>query len=238
LGSLNLVKFIKEPFSDKARLDEDVLDALTRGGRLPDDMRSMFPIIRWRSRNARPRPSGASGLVLPDLQMRSSCAGPAMGAQRPCNSSSAGLRASGGLPIWHRQPFRRKGDFPLTAGTYLAGATVKELDDDVRAAISAQGIRNALLTSIAPTGTISLLARCSRRGSSQCLPMPTRGRSHRIRASSPSRWWRTVYGFTGAHGEGCLPAYFVNAQDLPADAHIAVQAAAPEYGGQLDLPRR
>jgi ribonucleoside-diphosphate reductase alpha chain len=52
-----------------------------------------------------------------------------------------------------------KGAFPLfDAEPYLAGATVRELDEDVRALIREHGIRNALLTSIAPTGTISLLA--------------------------------------------------------------------------------
>src|SRR5204862_426210 len=41
---------------------------------------------------------------------------------------------------------------------YLAGVTVAALDPDVRDAIAKKGIRNALLTSIAPTGTISLFA--------------------------------------------------------------------------------
>src|SRR3546814_6453300 len=52
-----------------------------------------------------------------------------------------------------------KGAFPLyDSQKYLAGETVGELDEDVRAAIAEHGIRNALLTSIAPTGTISLFA--------------------------------------------------------------------------------
>src|SRR5262249_23460035 len=52
-----------------------------------------------------------------------------------------------------------KGAFPLfDAEPYLAGETVRELEPEVRAAIGRHGIRNALLTSIAPTGTISLFA--------------------------------------------------------------------------------
>src|SRR6202008_4704737 len=52
-----------------------------------------------------------------------------------------------------------KGAFPLyDAEPYLAGETVRELEEDVRAAIARHGIRNALLTSVAPTGTISLFA--------------------------------------------------------------------------------
>ena len=52
-----------------------------------------------------------------------------------------------------------KGAFPLfDRDKFLAGETVRGLDEDVRAAIAAHGIRNALLTSIAPTGTISIFA--------------------------------------------------------------------------------
>ena len=52
-----------------------------------------------------------------------------------------------------------KGAFPLyDADMYLSGMFVRDLDADVRAAIEKHGIRNSHLTSIAPTGTISLSA--------------------------------------------------------------------------------
>ena len=52
-----------------------------------------------------------------------------------------------------------KGSFPLfDRDKYLEGETVRGLDAEVRAAIKKHGIRNALLTSVAPTGTISLFA--------------------------------------------------------------------------------
>ena len=52
-----------------------------------------------------------------------------------------------------------KGSFPLfKRDRYLAGETIKALPEDVRDSIGRYGIRNALLNSIAPTGTISLLA--------------------------------------------------------------------------------
>src|SRR6202008_4993957 len=47
-----------------------------------------------------------------------------------------------------------KGPFPLfDKEAYLAGETIAELDLDLREAIGQYGIRNALLTSVAPTGT-------------------------------------------------------------------------------------
>jgi ribonucleoside-diphosphate reductase alpha chain len=54
---------------------------------------------------------------------------------------------------------REKGPFPLySAKEYLGGKFFQQLDKDVREYIETWGIRNSHLTSIAPTGTISLVA--------------------------------------------------------------------------------
>jgi ribonucleoside-diphosphate reductase alpha chain len=54
---------------------------------------------------------------------------------------------------------REKGAFPLfVAKEYLNGKFIQQLDKDVREHIETWGIRNSHLTSIAPTGTISLVA--------------------------------------------------------------------------------
>jgi ribonucleoside-diphosphate reductase alpha chain len=64
----------------------------------------------------------------------------------------AAYRASAGLA-------GEKGAFPLyDAERFLAAPGVQRLPEDVRGAIARHGLRNGLLTSIAPTGTISLLA--------------------------------------------------------------------------------
>ena len=51
-----------------------------------------------------------------------------------------------------------KGAFPLYDERYLDSRFIKQLPDDVQALICKNGIRNSHLTSIAPTGTISLCA--------------------------------------------------------------------------------
>lgn len=52
-----------------------------------------------------------------------------------------------------------KGEFPsYVAGLYLAGPFVKQLPSEVQDLIQEHGVRNSHLTSIAPTGTISLAA--------------------------------------------------------------------------------
>lgn len=54
---------------------------------------------------------------------------------------------------------KEKGFFPLyVKGTYSNGKFIQQLDQDVQELIFEHGIRNSHLTSIAPTGTISLVA--------------------------------------------------------------------------------
>ena len=53
---------------------------------------------------------------------------------------------------------REKGEFELYDSQYLDGGFIQSLDGDVQELIERYGIRNSHLTSIAPTGTISLAA--------------------------------------------------------------------------------
>ena len=54
---------------------------------------------------------------------------------------------------------KEKGAFPLfDRDEFLARPNIQRLPQDIRDGIAAHGIRNGLLTSIAPTGTISLFA--------------------------------------------------------------------------------
>lgn len=53
---------------------------------------------------------------------------------------------------------KEKGPFPLFSEKYLDGAFIRGLPEDIRSGIVKYGIRNSHLTSIAPTGTISLAA--------------------------------------------------------------------------------
>ena len=59
-----------------------------------------------------------------------------------------------------RRAGAREGRVPArsTRERFLAAPNVRRLPEDVRGAIARHGMRNGLLTSIAPTGTISLLA--------------------------------------------------------------------------------
>ena len=126
-----------------------------------------------------------------------------------------------------------KGAFPLfDRERYLAGETVAALDPEVRAAIARNGIRNALLTSVAPTGTISLFADNVSSGiepvfsfrHTRNVLMPDGGRREEEVEDYAHRLYRRLRGETAP-----LPEYFVDAQVLTPDDHLVMQAAVQKH---------
>src|SRR5438105_8906811 len=161
LGSINLARLVENPFTPEARLDLDRLRRL-----VPDCVRMMdnvidisrFPLPQQNEEASQKRRIGlgvtglADALILCGLRYGSPAAVAATEAWIAAIEHEAYL-ASAALAA-------EKGPFPLfDRDRYLAGETVAGLDEEVRAAIARSGIRNALLTSVAPTGTISLFAR-------------------------------------------------------------------------------
>ena len=127
---------------------------------------------------------------------------------------------------------KEKGAFPLfEAEPFLASGAMEKMDSDVRDAIRNDGIRNALLTSIAPTGTISLYAG---NVSSGIEPVFAYAYTRKVLQKDGSRseeevvdyavqMWRDKFGDTE------LPDYFVNAQTLAPADHVKMQAAAQNW---------
>src|SRR5205807_4101245 len=115
---------------------------------------------------------------------------------------------------------------------YLAGETVAALDPDVRDAIAKTGIRNALLTSIAPTGTISLFADNVSSGLEPVFSfrytrnvlMPDGSRREEEVTDYAYRTYRRLKGDSAP-----LPDYFVDAQTLSPDDHLVMLAAAQRH---------
>ena len=101
----------------------------------------------------------------------------------------------------------------------------------MRAAIAENGIRNALLTSIAPTGTISLYAG---NVSSGIEPVFAYAYNRKVLQKDGSRTEEEVVDYAvqmwrDKFGDKELPSYFVNAQTLAPAAHVRMQAAAQKW---------
>jgi ribonucleoside-diphosphate reductase alpha chain len=127
---------------------------------------------------------------------------------------------------------KEKGPFPLfDADKYLASGTMRRMDRDVREAVREHGIRNALLTSIAPTGTISLYAG---NVSSGIEPVFAHSYTRKVLLPDGTRREEEVVDHAVAlwrrmRGDEPLPPHFVTAQDLAPLDHVRMQAAAQDW---------
>jgi ribonucleoside-diphosphate reductase alpha chain len=126
-----------------------------------------------------------------------------------------------------------KGPFPLfDREPFLAGENVQGLDEDVRAAIAKHGMRNGLLTSIAPTGTISIFAD---NVSSGLEPVFSFSYTRNILMPDGTRQAEEVSDhayrlFRRLKGEGTpLTDAFVDAQSLTPADHVIMQAAVQKF---------
>jgi len=233
LGSINLATLVKEPFSERAHLDLDELTRLTRSAiRMLDNAIdvSRFPLDAQRAEAQAKRRIGlgVTGLADALIFCRSRYGSPesiALIETWLSTLSHAAYAASAELA-------KEKGAFPLyDAAEYLARPHIQALPQDIRDAIAAHGIRNALVTSIAPTGTISLFA-----GNVSSGIEPVFAYSYKRRVLQPdgTRTGENVEdhayrAFRAQFGDAALPDYFVNAQTLSPDDHLRVQAAAQKY---------
>jgi ribonucleoside-diphosphate reductase alpha chain len=234
LGSINLAALVQSPFTDAAAIDMTELDALVRDAvramdNVVDVSRFPLPEQQREARTKRRIGLGVTGLadalILCRARYGSDASLTLIDTWMKAISRSAYL-ASADLA-------REKGTFPLfDRDAYLAGATVAAMDEDVRDAIAAHGIRNALLTSIAPTGTISLFA-----GNVSSGIEPVFAYSYTRKVLMPDGTRReervTDYAVARFHelfGDDTeLPDYFVNAQELTPADHLAVQAVCQRH---------
>ncbi|EBA10452.1 adenosylcobalamin-dependent ribonucleoside-diphosphate reductase [Sagittula stellata] len=234
LGSVNLARLVAEPFTDAARLDEDALDELvTCAVRMMDNVvdASRFPLPQQEAEAQAKRRIGLGVTGLADALL--------MMGQR-YGSEEAAVQAEGWLKRIARAAYlasvdlaKEKGAFPLfDAEKYLASGNMMAMDEDVRSAVREHGIRNALVTSIAPTGTISLYAG---NVSSGIEPVFAYAYTRKVLQKDGTRTEEEVVDYAvqmyrAVHGEDAeLPDYFVNAQTLAPLEHVRMQAAAQKW---------
>ncbi len=160
LGSINLASLVCAPFEAEAELDQDRLRELAGlAVRMLDNAIevSRFPLPQQREEAFAKRRIGLgiTGLADALIMCGARYGSPAAVAltelwlgtlRRAAYGASADLAAE-------------KGAFPrFQRDAFLQGESVEDLEPELRAKIGEQGLRNGLITSIAPTGTISLLA--------------------------------------------------------------------------------
>ena len=233
LGSINLARMVANPFEANAALDVDALNELVATSvRMMDNVVdvSQFPLEaqQLEAKNKRRIGLGVTGLADALLML-----GLRYGSDEAARQTEDWLHAIARAAYLASVDLaKEKGAFPLfDAEEYLNSGTMRMMDEDVRDAIREHGIRNALLTSIAPTGTISLYAG---NVSSGIEPVFAYAYTRKVLQKDGSRteeevvdyavqMWRDKFGDTE------LPDYFVNAQTLAPLEHVKMQAAAQKW---------
>ena len=234
LGSINLSRLIQDPFTRRARLNTARLDELVATAvRFLDDVIevSHFPLPTQRAavRNARRVGLGMTGLAdaMIMLGLRyDSDEGVAFAddtARRICH---AAYRQSIAIAA-------EKGHFPaFERDRYLAAPFIRALPAEIRDDIADHGIRNSHLLSVAPTGTISLLAGNVSSGiepvfaaDQQRSVLGAGGAAQQFRLTDYAvRLWREHTG-----QENALPPALVTVADLSFEAHLAMQSAVQKH---------
>ena len=119
-----------------------------------------------------------------------------------------------------------KGSFPkYNKEKYLEGFHIKRLPEEIRAKIAKQGMRNAVLMTIAPTGSTSLLSGVS----SGVEPVYEFEFIRRDRLGEHTMYHPLFEEWKKTHPNDKRPDYFVSANDLTPEEHVKVQAVAQDY---------
>jgi ribonucleoside-diphosphate reductase alpha chain len=234
LGSVNLSRFVSEPFSESAHLDLDAVKiCVATAVRMMDNVIdvSNFPLHRQKEEAVNKRRLGlgitglGDALIMCGIRYGSSAAIDAVDNWLGTITNEA-YRTSALLAS-------EKGSFPLfDASRYLESPMVQALDPDVRELIAEHGIRNSHLTSIAPTGTISLLANNTSGGVEPVFGYTFHRRVRQADGSHVEEEvqdyaYRVFRAMFGTDAE--LPDYFVEADGLSPREHVVMQAAAQKW---------
>ena len=229
LGSINLARFVREPFTPQAALDlEGIAETASVATRMLDNVYevSRFPLERQREAAHASRRIGLGITGLADALIM---LGVRYGSPRSLELAAQAMRAiclaayrvSVGLA-------REKGVFPLfRAAEYAQSEFLRALPGDLVDDIRRHGIRNSHLSAIAPAGTISLLAN---NVSSGLEPVYAADSERQVRLADGVVRKVPVTDYACAlyrrvHRGKALPPAYVGAEDVDPEEHLAMQAA-------------
>ena len=239
LGSVNLTKFVKYPFTIRATVDFEELETVVKKAvRFLDNVieLSNYPLPEQEKEALAKRRIGLGITGLADffIFMKTkygSKESVELAEEVMRTITHAAYRASVELA-------REKGAFPLfDAGKYIAGNFIKTLPEDLRTEIGQYGIRNSHLTSIAPTGTISILAGNVSSGLEPIFALHYKRKVRNTTEDDTTEYEVTDYAYReylrhrklDILDDKKLPEYFVTTDDIKPAGHLAIQGALQKY---------
>ena len=248
LGSINLAKFVRDPFGAEPYIDKSELGRTVRTAiRMMDNVvdASNFPLEAQREEAKAKRRLGLGVTGLADALVMM---GRVYGTEEAAELTESILKLIALDAYWASVNLaKEKGAFPLfDADKFLAEGThaseLVKLDPRLGEAIREHGIRNSHLTSIAPTGTISLYAG---NVSSGIEPIFAYGYDRKVLLPDGTHMIERVEDYAVAayrkhynknrtrpddfDPDVHLTETFVTAQTLSPEDHVRMQAAAQKW---------
>ena len=238
LGSINLTKFVLDPFTDNAKFDfTGFTEVVSNSVRMLDNVldATAWPLDRQREEAMSKRRVGlgflglGSALVMMGIRYDSEEARE-FAAKMSCVMRDQAYSTSVQLA-------KEKGAFPLfDAEKYLNSEFVKRLPDHIRDDIRQHGIRNSHLLSIAPTGTITLAFADNASNGIEPAFSWVYNRKKRMAVGDARIYevadhaWR-MYRAMGndVSDESKLPPQFVTALNMSANDHMLMLQAVQPY---------
>ena len=231
---MNLTRFVDQPFTQEARiLEYELAAAVSTAVRFMDNVIdvSRYPLAQQQAEAFAKR---RIGLGLTGLADALAMCGLRYGSAEAVGAAADWMQAiERAAYLASVELARERGAFPLfDVAAFLSSGHVSGLSPDLREAIQQHGIRNGLLTSIAPTGTISLLAG---NVSSGIEPIFSIRYERKVLQRDGSSRTETVTDYAAAlwrqvRGDGMpLADVFVTAETLTPRDHLVMQAAVQRH---------
>jgi ribonucleoside-diphosphate reductase alpha chain len=236
LGSINLTRFVRDPFSDAASFDfakfrEVVKVSIRALDNVLDATLWPLPEQHREAMNKRRVGLGFTGLgnTLTMINLRYDTDA----ARRTASDISRAMRDASYEASMELA--REKGKFPLFDGDKLLAAPhcASRLPEELKAQIRIHGLRNSHLLSIAPTGTISLAFAGNASGGIEPTFSWTYIRKKRMPDGSKQEYAVEDYAYRMYRhlggDEHHLPPSFVHALEMGAIDHMKMIAAVQPY---------
>lgn len=234
LGSINLARLVTSPFEKGAAINTALLEERVHTAvRLLDNVIDVsgYPLPPQRAEALAKRRIGLGITGLADALI---FCGLRYGSDKAARQAQSWMKTiQNAAYLASSELAQEKGAFPLfDVSNMLARPNILALDEPVRDAIRRNGLRNGCLTSIAPAGTISLLAGNVSSGAEPVFAFDYRrrimGEDNQIHHETLRDYACAI--FRDKFGEdAALPAAFVSVEHLAPSDHIAMQAALQPY---------
>jgi ribonucleotide reductase alpha subunit len=237
LGSVNLAFMVRDPFTPMAQFDLGLLTrTVTIGIRFLDNVLdvSNYPLREQREESMRKRRIGLGVTGVADALLQLGIRYGTQQAQDMVRGwmhavQVASYRASMNLA-------KSRGPFPLfDSAAFMDSPNVKALPHTLKREIADVGIRNGVLNTVAPNGTISIYSGNVSSGIEPVFSFDKVTRKVRQPDGTLAPYESVDYAYRlyeAIHGptkREDLPNYFVGAMDVAPEEHVKMLAACQEY---------